>query len=270
MKKYVFILCLILYLAVWGLQEGKSNWNDFYLSPAAPAPVLKIASGYGSHLTGFALFVKVAIFAGGPLKDVDELSYAENLAQNFEVMTELYPKFIDPYHYCQSFLATISPEYAQRANEIHERAVKEHPNEMYYPFFQAFNYFYYLDDPIKAGELFFQISKLPDAPPWFGSLAGKMMGRGGNLFAGRDMLQAMFVTEQDEFVKDRYRRGIDNFNRAIEVQKSLDRYREDQGRDADSLEELIPKYLQALPSFEDDYFLVWEPPLLRLKSVWDK
>ncbi|MGE4345478.1 MAG: hypothetical protein AB7F20_14595 [Geoalkalibacter sp.] len=270
MKKWVFSVCLLAYLALWFVQEGKTRWNDLYLSPAPPAPLLHVASGYGRQMAGFALFVKVAIFQGGTLQGADKLSYADNMVQNFAVMTRLYPEFKDAFIYCQSFLAPIAPEYAERTNAILDRAVRQHPDDFLFPFYQAFNYFYYLDEPVKAAELFYKMSKLPEAPAWFGSLAGKLMGRGGNLLAGRDMLQAMFVTEQDEFVKDRYRRGIDNFNRAIDVQKSLDRYRDEKGRDADSLEELVPEYLQALPSFEDDYFLVWEPPLLRLKSVWDK
>lgn len=266
MKRYVAAVLLVLYLTVWGLQKGKAEWADYYLSPAPPAAMLKVASGYARQLAAFALFVKVAIFAGGPLVAVDKMSYADSLAQNFDVMTELYPEYIDSYHYCQSFLAPISPEYAQRANHILDRGVASHPDVLYLPFFQAFNYFYYMHQPVKAAELFFALSKRPDAPPWFGHLAGTLMGRGGNLLAGQTMLQAMLATEQNELLKDRYRRSIGNFNKALKVQVALDLYRKEHGKDVDSLQKLVPRYLDALPRLVDNYILVWEPPLLRLEQ----
>jgi hypothetical protein len=265
MKKLVGAILLVLYLAVWGTQKDKAEWADYYLAPAPPAPVLKVASGYARQMAGFSLFVKVAIFAGGPLRGVDKISYADSLAQNFEVMTDLYPEFIDSYHYCQSLLAPIAPKYARRANVILDRAVEAHPDVLYFPFFQAFNYFYYLAEPVKAAELFFEMVKLPDAPPWFGHLAGSLMARGGNLLAGRAMLQAMFESEQDETMKERYRSSIDEFDRALKVQAALDRFRKEQGDDPASLQELVPRYLEALPKSGEGYTLVWEPPLLRLE-----
>lgn len=266
MKRYVAAVLLVLYLVVWGLQKEKADWADYYLAPAPPAPVLKVASGYARQLTAFSLFVKVAIFAGGPLRGVDKMSYADSLAQNFDVMTDLYPEFIDPYHYSQSYLASISPEYAQKTNVILDRAVAAHPVTFYLPFFQAFNYFYYMDEPVKAGELLFSVSKKPKAPPWFGHMAGTLMARGGNLVAGRNMVQAMITTEQDEAIKKRYRRSIDNFNKALSVQSALDLYRSEHGKDAASLQELVPHYLEALPRLHDGYVLVWKAPLLRLEQ----
>ena len=266
MKRYVAAVLLLLYLVVWGLQKGKSEWVDYYLSPAPPASVLRIASGYASQMAAFTLFVKIAVFTGGPLHGVDRMSYAESMAQNFDVMTELYPEFIDSYHYCQSYLASISPEYAQRANVIHDRVVAAHPDIFYFPFFQAFNYFYYMGEPVKAGELLFSTSKKNKAPPWFGHMAGMLMARGGNLLAGRTMLQAMITTEKNALIRKRYLRNIENFNKALKVQAALDRYRDEHGKDVDSLHKLVPRYLDALPRLDDNLKYAWKPPLLRLEQ----
>jgi len=264
MKKIIAIVLVVLYLAVWGMQKSKGEWSDYYLSPAPPAPAMRIASGYAQQMAGFALFVKVAIFTGGPLIGVAKLSYADNMSQNFEVMTELYPDFIDSYHYCQSYLASISPEYARKTNDILDRAIAAHPDILYLPFFKAFNYFYYMDQPLQAAELFLSMSKHPDAPPWFGHFAGTLMARGGNLAAGRTMLQAMMNTEKDEYIKRRYRRSIENFNAALKVQAALDDFREKHGEDAATLDELIPHYFSKLPHLNDNNVLVWQPPLLHL------
>ncbi len=267
MKKLITIIILILYAAVWMAQKGKaSSLNDCYLSPALPAPVLKVVSGYAKQMAAFSLFVKVAVFEGKPMKKEEQSCYADSMAQNFDVMTDLYPEFIDSYHYCQSFLAPISPVYAQRTNEILERGILTHPGVYYLQFFQAFNYFYYMHQPEKSAEKFFEISKHPGAPPWFGHLAGILMGRGGNLVAGKTMLEAMLSKEQNKTMIKRYHRGIRNFDKAMQVQAALDRYKEVHGKDAVTLQELIPRYLYSLPKLEDKFKLVWSPPILHLES----
>lgn len=252
---------------VWGHQTGKTRWSDYYLSPAPPAAILKIASGYARQTTSFLLFVKVAVFAGGPLRNIEKSTYADNLAQNFDVMTELYPNFIDPYHYCQSFLAPISPESARKTNDVLDRGVAELPHIIYLPFFKAFNYYFYLHDYQKSAELFYDLSKKPDAPPWFAHLAGTLMARGGNLTAGRTMLQAMLETEQDDHLKKRYRKSIAHFDKAIRVQNALNDYKLKYGKEATTVNQLVPEFLEFIPSFNNDFKLIWEPPILRLERT---
>lgn len=266
MKKLFVAVLVVLYLVVWSQQAGKTRWSDYYLSPAPPAPVLKVASGYARQTASFLLFVKVAVFAGGPLRGVDKSSYADSLAQNFEVMTELYPAFIDSYHYCQSFLAPLAAQHTVRANNVLDRGIAELPDVVYLPFFKAFNYYYYLHDYPKSAELFFALSKRPGAPEWFAHLAGTLMARGGNLTAGRAMLQAMVKTEQDEMLKKRYVKSIGHLDMAIRVQEALNSYKQKYGKEAESLQLLVPEFIAAIPNFPDEVKLVWEPPVLRLEQ----
>jgi len=265
MKRIAALILVALYLIVWSAQEQKEEWADYYLTSPMPAPLLRIASGYATHMAGFGLFVKVAIFSGTSRGQQDKTRFAESMAQNFEVMTELYPKFGDAYIYCQSFLAPIAPEYAQRTNDILGRAVRILPDRLYFPFFQAFNYFIYLEQPQQAAEVYFELGKRPGAPTWFGRLAGKLMAQEGNLQVGRSMIEAMLDTEQNERMREQYRSNLRDFDKALEVQRLLAKFKAESGREATSLDELIPVYLEALPTFENDFFLLWEPPLLHLK-----
>lgn len=264
MKRIVAAILLVLYLGVWGLQKNKAQMADYYLSPPLPAAVLKVASGYAQQLTAFSLFIKVAIFAGGPLRGVDKMSYADSMASNFDVMTELHPEFIDSYNYCESFLAPISPEHAGEANKILDRGIAAHPDLLYLEFFKAFNLFYYMNQPAEAAELFYAMARRQDAPEWFAHLAGVLMAKGGNLIAGRAMLMAMYQKEQDKFTKDRYRRAIVNFNKALRVQAALDLFKKESGKDAASLQDLVPRYLESLPPLTDDFTYLWMPPVLSL------
>ncbi len=265
LKRAAVLLLVFLYLVVWNAQGKKAEWADYYLSPSMPAPLLRIATGYASHMASFGLFVKVAIFSGTSRGQQDKIRFAEPMAQNFEVMTELYPKFGDAYIYCQSFLAPLSPEYALRANDILDRAITNLPDRLYFPFFQGFNYYFYLDQPQKAAAVYFELAKKPGAPTWYGRLAGKLMAQEGNLQVGRSMIQTMLNVEQDEIMREQYRSSLRDFDKALEVQSLLAKFKEENGREAMSLDALVPAYLEALPTFENDFFLRYEPPVLYLK-----
>ncbi len=264
MKKAAILLCLVLYSGLWVYNKDKIVWSDYYLSPAMPASVTKIYSGFGKKVAGFSLFIKTSIFTGGSLTEVAEENYADSLVQNFDVMTQLYPEFIDPYHYCQAFVPHISTDHARKTNNILERAVSEYPNSLLYPFFRGFNFFKYLNEPLEAARVFMDASELPDAPPLFKSLGGKLMGQGGHLTAGRDMLRIMYKSEENEIVRERYEKELNNFDEAILVQELLDKYKNQNGKNAESLRLLIPDYLSNLPKLEFGYYLDWQPPVLRL------
>lgn len=265
MKRMLILICLLLYGGLWWHFKNEILWSDRYLSPSLPVPVLKVASGYGQHMTGFSLFVKTAIFTGGNrLAGMDELTYAGNLAQNYDAAAQLYPKFIDTYFFAQSFLPHISKDFASATNQILERGVAAHPDYLFFPFFQAFNYFRYLDEPLKAADIFEELSKMPDAPAWFASLSSKLRARGGQLSAGRDMLVVLYESEAHEGAKERYAKEIENFDKALLVQQALDMYRQEHGEEATLLEDLIPKYLPELPDLNLGYVLHWKPPTLKL------
>lgn len=263
MKRVVILLCLMVYVGVWWQSRNEPPWADQYLSAPMPAHLLKIASGYGQHMVGFGLFVKTSVFAGNNrLVGIDK--HASGMAQNFEAAAQLYPEFTDIYYFAQSFLPHVSHEYAQRANAILALGVTAHPDQLFFPFFQGFNYFRYLDDPLAAAEIFADLAQRPDAPSLFGSLSSELKARGGRLSAGRDMLLVMYESEPNEVVRERYALEIANFDRALAVQAALNRYRENTGEDAEELAGLVPDYLIALPGLELGYILQWEPPVLKL------
>lgn len=266
MKKILALVFVLLYVFVWTRQEGKDQWNDFHLTPSLPAPVLQAVSGYSHNLAGFFLFVKVSVFAGGTLKGVKDTSYADTLAQNMDVVTRLYPDFTDPYHYTQSFLAPIGPEYTIKANEILDRIIaKNDPNLWFFPFFKGFNLYFYLEKNKEAAEVFADMAEKGIGPEHMGRLAAILLARDGELIAGRNMVQAMYNNETDEVLKERYRASRDNYDKALLVQDAIRRYEANEGETPEKLEELVPKYLVSLPELEENFKLSWEPPALKIK-----
>lgn len=260
----LFALTLCVFGLVFAVQEKIAGHAEPYLAPAMPTQIQRVALGYMQQLGAEMLFVRAAVFLGGLPAGVAPESYAATLAQNFDVMTELYPRFVDPYYLAQSSLPHISPEYAAQANTILARGMKAVPEHLILPFFAGFNYFHYMEQPQKAAEVFFEMAQRPEAPTWLGHLAAVLAAQGGNLYGGRLTLEAMLASEEDEIVRERYQRSLEAFDKAIVVFEATSQFEKDHGYPPDSLGLLVPNYLQNIPDLGTDFEMVWEPPTLRL------
>ncbi|MEA3546929.1 MAG: hypothetical protein U9R66_04635, partial [Thermodesulfobacteriota bacterium] len=211
------------------------------------------------------LFIKTSVFLGGVKPGTPETTYAEPLANNLEVMTSLYPEFIDPYFFNQSYLAPISQESARRANTILNTGIKTSPDNFILRFYYAFNYYSYLNEPLKAAKAFEDAAALPDAPLMFGHLAAVFLAKGGSIAAGLVTLKTMLAAEQNEVIRERYQQEIEIFEKALTVERAVSSYTKKHNLPPEKLEDLVPEHLEQLPEIQNNFILIYEPPLLRLE-----
>lgn len=265
LKLLALAAVIVGYLSLFVLTERHFQTARLYFSAPLPAPVQQVALGFLRHFGAEMLYVRAAVFLGAPLDLLpDERDYAENLARNFEVLTELYPEFKDTYFLAQSSLAHISPEYAGRTIAILDHGIAAYPDDLVFPFFKGFDHYYYRDEASHAAEIYAELGRRPGAPTWLGHLAAILSARDGALRAGLLSLQVMHATEEDEQAKARYARSIETFEKAISVQDAARAYQEKYGRAPQQLEELVPEFLAGLPEIGDEFELLWIPPRLRL------
>jgi tetratricopeptide (TPR) repeat protein len=264
-RDLLLVPLIAVYCLVFLHQEKLFKETAKTLQPVPSATFLRAVTGYLHQLTSEILFVQSSVFLGGLKPGVDSQSYAASLAHNYRQITTLYPEFQDPYYYSQSYLSFVAPEFAQATNDILVTARKAYPNNLIYPFFQGYNLFRYLDEPLKAAKLFRETSDLPEAPPMFGHLAVILAAQGGQLQAAIISLQALLRSTDDEGVKKLYWEEIDAFQQALKVQKAAEAFQTAHQRYANSLNELVPEFLEALPSFGQAFELTWKPPVVGLK-----
>ena len=264
LPRILLILLMITYGALFQTHERQSDKIGPHLSMALPSPVQEVVLGYLTELGSEMLFIKTAAFWGRNDLPKNHEEYAESLAQNFHVMTDIYPEFIDPYYFCESSLSYVNADSAASANEILLKGVQSYPENMIFPFFRAFNYFYYMDQPKKAAVIFSDLASRSDAPAWFGHLAGILSARGGDLYGGLMTLRVMLSTEEDEAMMERYQDDIKVFETAIKVYEATEDFFVKNGHYPQKLIDLIPQFLIQLPDFDDGFLLKWEPPDLRL------
>ena len=261
----VFALVFGIYLAVFSQQQQIATRELPTLTQPLPAVVQRIALGFFQQLGAEMLFVKCAVFNGNNFSAAIIAENANSLSSNLDVATSLYPEFIDPYYLCQATLPHLSPVYAGVANDILARYTGlAGQQDIIIPFFRGFNYFYYMNEPHRASEVFAELATREGAPTWFGHLAAILSARGGNLYAGLISLQSMLAVESDEVMKQRYRDDIEMFNQAIGVEKAIQQYFTTYGVYPPELEDLVPDFISVIPTFAA-FELHWHDQLLSLE-----
>jgi len=256
---------ILFYGFIFAAQYQKAQEHTISLDVALPVSFHKIAAGYLKQLAAEMLFIRSSVFLGGVRPGTPPTSYADALGNNFAVMTQLYPRFIDPYYFCQGFLAPISPESAARANTIFETGIAAYPDNFFFRMFHGANFFLSMNEPLKAAKAFEEAAKLPKAPPIFGHLAAILSARGGDIAAGLISLKAMLASEENEVVRARYQQEIVIFEQTLEVQKAVNAYTNKYGAAPEALEQLVPEFLSKLPVIKDSFILDYDPPSLHLR-----
>ena len=265
LRTCLLIIMLLIYAASFVQQERLFKETVHELSFPLPARVQKVALGFLRQLGAEMLYVKAAVFLGGREEGGgDPMSYAPSLSQHFSVISRLHPEFLAPYYLCESSLSSISPEYTGKANKVLELGVAALPDNWVLPFFLGFNHFYYLDQPKKAATIMERVSRMPSAPSWLGHLASVLAAEGGDIIAGLMWLNAMMNTEEDEMLRERYRKDIALFEKALTVLKATIEYRKQYKLPPSALDALVPEFLPHIPSLDGKYILSWTPPTLRL------
>lgn len=254
-----------LYGWLFSLQEHRAEMRYVSLDMALPVSFYKIAAGYLQQLASEMLFIKTSVFLGGVRPDIQPTSYEEPLGNNFEVMTKLYPHFIDPYYFCQAFLPHISPEAAARARIIFEKGIAAHPDDFILRFFHGTNFFMAMNEPLEGAKALAEAAKLPGAPPVFAHLAALLSAQGGDIVAGLVSLKTMLASETEEVVRTRYEEEIAIFEQALEVQKALKAYSNKYGAAPNTLKQLVPEFISTLPNIKDSFDLVYNQPNLHLQ-----
>lgn len=259
-------LILILgYIQMFYMHEKLALVKEVQLSPALPIPVLQVLGRtYMEQMISELLFIKVAVFYGGggyALKG-DNLDVITN---HFLAMQELHPIMIDTYYRTEAAIADKGDQYAQITNSILKEGRDELPGEVVLPYFEGFNYYYYLDEPLKAAELLRLASTYDEKYQWLGHLASTLLAKGGNIRAGLSWLKGMHASMDDGTEKERYAKDIAEFERAMQVQLALEYYAKQYGGYPEHLDEILPNILSVLPTFSDKFVLEYQKPTLSLK-----
>jgi len=129
-------------------------------------------------------------------------------AKNFELLspllnitTTLNPRLEIAYTYGATFLAEPWPRGAADpldALRLIDKGIENNPDHWRFYLDKGFIYFWYLQDYEKAAQIFLEGSKLPGAPFWMVTTAGRTLTRGGDRDMARELWKILHDTAQNE------------------------------------------------------------------------
>lgn len=253
---------IFLYLVIFAYVDKVMQDSRPELQTAPPLKLLQAVGGYLHQITAEILFVKTAVFLGRGNIKPNEHEVA--IAQNLFTTVLLYPDFIDPYYYSESFLAPISKRSAKVANIILEKGIDTYPRNFVFLFFHGFNYYRYLNDPLSAAKAFQKASSISGAPPMFAHLAAVFAASGGDIAAGLIMLKIMEKGETNIITKQRYQVEIKDYEKALIVEKAISSYQNNHHASLKTLEDLVPNELKELPKLSKFFEFQWDGKKLSL------
>jgi len=255
---------LVAYGMLFSTQEAARGRGAATLTPAFPL-VLQRTLGYLRQFGAEMLYIKAVVFLGGRTPGMPPQTYADTLAEYFQMISQLHPKLLDTYYMSESSLPWINAEQAKRTNRILETGARVHPDEWFIPFFVGFNEFRYLNHSVKAAGWLRQASEIKDAPMWLGHLSAILSARGGDIIGGLAWLRAMKIAETDAATKKMYDADIAEFKKAARVLVAISAYERIHGKAPKTLKDLIPAFLERLPEMQQGYVLDYKRPDLRME-----
>ena len=262
-KGFSFFFLALAYCGLFLHQENIFQDTPPTLSFLPSGKIQRVALGYLKQLGGEILFIKSNVFLGGVKPGRNPYDYADPLTKHLKGATELHPDFSDTYFLCNASLPYIGPEYALKANKILEKGMETMPDNILWPFFIGFNYFYHLNEPIEAAKYLKIASEKPEAPKWLAHLASSLLAKGGNIKTGIIWLRGMVATEEDDGQRKRYQESLEVFEQAYVVEQAIERFNSRHGNPPGTLQDLVPEFVAEIPQFEG-YELSYTPPSLKL------
>lgn len=182
-----------------------------------------------------------------------ESSYNE-LAPLLEITTALDPHMIPAYQFGASFLAPRPPNGAGepvRAIDLMKYGIEHNPDNWRLYYDLGFVYYTELKDYKRAGEVFEQGSKVPNAHPFLKILAAQMAEHGADYETARMLWTATYESSHEANIRENAREHL----RAIRVdqdvtmlQAAVERFRQNNGRLPASLWEVAAaEHLRGVP-----------------------
>jgi tetratricopeptide (TPR) repeat protein len=125
----------------------------------------------------------------------------ELLGPLLDITTSLDPHLKVAYTYGATFLSEARPIGAgspQEGLSLIDKGIENNPEHWRFYLDKGFIYFWVLEDYPKAAEIFLEGSKLPGAPYWMVTTAGRALTRGGDRQTARELWKIMYDTAEND------------------------------------------------------------------------
>lgn len=226
-------------------------------SPVLPSAVLKLTSLEHDGVTADFLYLKGLVFHGSTYEGEGKTQRAVKgweynwLYHTLKAATDLDPYFLDPYFLANSVLVWEAGR-VREANALLEKGSRYRDWDYWLPFYMGFNYYYFLNDNVKASAALMDASKRPGAGSFIPFFAARIAYKGNRTENAIMFLEGVLKTTKDDSMRKDYETRLETFKRILFLEQGVADYREKVGKNPESLNALIEqRIIDHLP--EDPY-----------------
>jgi len=244
---------LVAAIATTGVAHSKfdthSRASAGQMRVPSPAHARLFSLGFDAAVADYYWLRAIGIVGGesGAIEQRGEL-----LADLIDVVTEVDPWVDHPYRFAAVWL-TRDREMVERGNRLLERGISYHPLDWRNRYHLAFNYFFYLDEQLRAADVLEGAVGLEGAPNYLAPLVARLRSKQGGLQVAAAFLAQILESTEDEYKRAEYLKALDEIQ-IEEKARFLDTAREEywrrHGRDIERVADLLAgpdPVLQQLP-----------------------
>ena len=252
----VFIICLLLVVNAAGHRKIKESRKDLlvtFTSPKShiPAPLAIIMAGEFAGLVSDYLLLEAAAFIGSN-QEISQNEW-EAIYRTFKLALLLDPYFQQTYIYIQGNLAW-EENMAEKTNSLLDISRKHRIWDWRPGYYMGFNYYYFLNDYLKASEMFLNASKIKDAPLLLALLGGRFAQKGKMISTAITLLESML---DDRELEQKDQKEIEDriavLKSILVLKKAINNYKEKYNIYPPSLETLVKDgFIDEMP-YKPDY-----------------
>lgn len=198
---------------------------------------------------------------GGDLGDTRR--HSGLIGRLVDTITSLDPWVGAPYRFAAVWL-TADEASVRTANRLLERAIAFSPRDWRNYYQLGFNYFFYLEENLRAADIFEEALPLEGAPKYLGPLVARLRLDAGGLEMAAGFLSELVRNTQDEYSRAEYMKALDEIEterRARFLDAAREEYWRRHGADIESVSDLVRgpnPVLQELPAAHPQFdFYEW-------------
>jgi len=217
-------------------------------SPVLPAAVLKITSLEHDGVTADFLYLRGLVFYGSTYEGEGKTQRAVKgweytwLYHTLKAATDLDPYFLDPYFFANSVLVWDAGR-VREANALLEKGSHYRDWDYWLPFYLGFNYYYFLNDNVKASASLMEASKRPGAGSFIPFFAARIAYKGNRTENAIIFLEGVLKTTKDESMRKDYETRLETFKRILFLEKGVVVYQKKVGKTPENLNALVEQQI---------------------------
>jgi tetratricopeptide (TPR) repeat protein len=245
--RYIPFFVVALLLASYVTQINYDVWRIYsptkiptsynvYIEPQPLAPsTAKLASFGATEFLADIYWLKLIQYYGGG----DPQGKYRKLAELFNTVTELSPKFSDAYR--TGLIVLPGEGFIDEALALGDKGMKNLPEDWQMPYYTGLVHHIYKKDYAKAAELFQKAASLPNAPENTKYFAALYFKEAGSRETAYRLFLTIYENSPDGFVKDRAGKYVGHMEGLFILEDAIKKFQETHRRLPSSLDELTEK-----------------------------